>query len=141
VTRSGDEEVSAADRAFLANSSGARMIVSVHHAFHPTPTACGTASYYFGRLGYQSHRGRMAAAYLQRGISQALGTRDIGEFGRSFEILRETNIPAVILEPLHLTNPEELDLASDPYYSATVAEAIASALELYAGRDKAFIAV
>jgi N-acetylmuramoyl-L-alanine amidase len=47
----------------------------------------------------------------------------------------------VILEPLHLTNPEELDLASDPYYSATVAEAIASALELYAGRDKAFIAV
>jgi N-acetylmuramoyl-L-alanine amidase len=141
LTRSGDEEVSAVDRAFLANSSGARMIVSVHHASHPTPTACGTASFYFGRLGYQSHRGRMAAVYLQRGISQALGTRDIGEFGRSFEILRETNIPAVILEPLHLTNPEELDLASDPYYPATVAEAIASALELYAGRDKAFIAV
>jgi N-acetylmuramoyl-L-alanine amidase len=141
LTRSGDEEVSAVDRAFLANSSGARMIVSVHHASHPTRTARGTASFYFGRLGYQSHRGRMAAAYLQRGVSQALGTRDIGEFGRSFEILRETNIPAVILEPLHLTNPEELDLASDPYYPATVSEAIASALELYAGRDKAFIAV
>jgi N-acetylmuramoyl-L-alanine amidase len=45
------------------------------------------------------------------------------------------------LEPLHLTNPEELDLASDPYYPATVAEAITSALELYAGRDAAFIAV
>jgi N-acetylmuramoyl-L-alanine amidase len=42
---------------------------------------------------------------------------------------------------LHLTNPEELDLASDPYYPTTVAEAIASALELYAGRDTAFIAV
>src|SRR5215210_2262728 len=141
LTRSGDEEVSAVDRAFLANSSGAKMIVSVHHASHTTPSACGTASFYFGRLGYQSHRGKMAAAYLQRGISQALGTCDIGEFGRSFEILRETNIPAVVLEPLHLTNPEELDLASDPYYPATVAEAIASALELYAGRDKAFIAV
>jgi N-acetylmuramoyl-L-alanine amidase len=141
LTRSGDEEVSAADRAFLANSSGARMIVSIHHASHPTPAARGTASFYFGRLGYQSHRGRMAAAYLQRGVSQALGTRDIGELGRSFEILRETNIPAVILEPLYLSNPEELDLASDPYYPATVAEAIASALELYAGRDAAFIAV
>jgi N-acetylmuramoyl-L-alanine amidase len=141
LTRSGDEEVSAADRAFLANSSGAKMIVSVHHASHPTPTAHGTASFYFERLGYQSHRGRMAAAYLQRGICQALGTRDIGEFGRTFEILRETNIPAVVLEPLHLTNPRELDLASDPYYPATVAEAIASALELYAGRDAAFIAV
>src|SRR5919107_5899046 len=32
LTRSEDEEVSAADRAFLANSSGAKMIVSVHHA-------------------------------------------------------------------------------------------------------------
>lgn len=141
LTRSGDEEVSAADRAFLANSSGARMIVSIHHASHLTPTACGTASFYFGWLGYQSHRGRMAAAYLQKGVSQTLGTCDIGEFGRSFEILRETNIPAVVIEPLYLTNPGEMDLASDPYYPATVAEAIASALELYAGRDAAFIAV
>jgi N-acetylmuramoyl-L-alanine amidase len=141
LTRSGDEEVSAADRAFLANSSGARMIVSIHHASHQTPTACGTASFYFGWLGYRSHRGRMAAAFVQKGVSQTLGTCDIGEFGRSFEILRETNIPAVVIEPLYLTNPGEMDLASDPYYPTTVAEAIASALELYAGRDAAFIAV
>jgi N-acetylmuramoyl-L-alanine amidase len=140
-TRSEDEEVSAADRAFLANSSGAKMIVSIHHAAHYTPTACGAASFYFERLGYRSHRGRMAATYLQRGISQALGVCDIGEFGRSFEILRETNIPAVVLEPLYLTNPAELDLASDPFYPATVAKAMASALELYAGRDTAFIAI
>jgi N-acetylmuramoyl-L-alanine amidase len=141
LTRSDDEEVSAADRAFLANSSGAKMVVSIHHAAHRSPQACGSASYYFERLGYRSHRGRMAAVYLQRGISRTLGTCDIGEFGRSYEILRETNIPAVVLEPLHLTNPGELELASDPYYPATVAEAIAGALELYAGRDQAFIAV
>jgi N-acetylmuramoyl-L-alanine amidase len=141
LTRSDDEEVSAADRAFLANSSGAKMIVSIHHAAYRTPRACGTASFYFERLGYRSHRGRMAAIYLQRGVSQTLGTCDIGEFGRSYEILRETNMPAVVLEPLHLTNPQELELASDPYYPATVAEAIAGALELYAGRDKTFIAV
>ena len=141
VTRSDDEEVSAVDRAFLANSSGAKMILSIHHAAHHTPAACGTASFYFERLGYRSHRGRMAAMYLQRGVSKALGTCDLGEFGRSYEILRETNIPAVVLEPLHLTNPRELELASDPYYPATVAEAIAGALELYAGRDQAFITV
>jgi N-acetylmuramoyl-L-alanine amidase len=46
-----------------------------------------------------------------------------------------------LLEPLYLTNPRELELASDPYYPATVAEAIAGGLELYAGRDVAFIAV
>jgi N-acetylmuramoyl-L-alanine amidase len=141
LTRSDDEEVSAVDRAFLANSSGAKMILSIHHAAHQTPAACGTASFYFERLGYRSHRGRMAAMYLQRGVSKALGTCDLGEFGRSYEILRETNMPAVVLEPLHLTNPRELELASDPYYPATVAEAIAGALELYAGRDQAFIAV
>jgi N-acetylmuramoyl-L-alanine amidase len=117
------------------------MIVCIHHAAHRTPSACGTASFYFERLGYRSHRGCMAATYLQRGVSRTLGTCDLGEFGRSYEILRETNIPAVVLEPLFLTNPRELVLASDPYYPATVAEAIASALELYAGRDKAFIAV
>jgi N-acetylmuramoyl-L-alanine amidase len=141
LTRSDDEEVSAADRAFLANSSEAKMVVSIHHAAHSSPSACGTASYYFERRGYRSHRGRMAAIYLQRGVSRTLGTCDIGEFGRSYEILRETNIPAVVVEPLYLTNAQELELAADPYYPATVAEAIASALELYAGRDAAFIAV
>lgn len=141
LTRSGDEEVSNSDRAYLANSSAAKMVISIHHAHYQTKEAEGTASFYFSRLGYQSHRGRMAAAYVQKGVSQVLETLDIGEFGRSYDILRETNIPAVVLEPLHLTNPRELEIASDPYYPATVAEAIAGALELYAGRDAAFIAV
>jgi len=141
LTRSDDEEVSNSDRAYLANSSGAKMVISIHHAHHKTPKASGTASFYFSRLGYQSHRGHMAATYIQRGVSRALETLDIGAFGRSYDILRETNMPAVVLEPLYLTNPRELALASDPYYSATVAEAVAGALELYAGRDAAFIVV
>ena len=141
LTRTGDEEVSDSDRAYLANSSGAKMVLSIHHAHHENPNAEGTASFYFSRLGYQSHRGNMAAAYVQKGVSRALGTHDVGEFGRSYNILRETSIPAVLLEPLYLSSPRELDLASDPYYPATVAEAIAGALELYAGRDAAFIAV
>jgi N-acetylmuramoyl-L-alanine amidase len=141
LSRSDDEEVSAVDRAFLANSSGAKMVISIHHAAHRSPRASGTASFYFERLGYRSHRGCMAAVYLQRGVSRTLETCDLGEFGRSYEILRETNIPAVVIEPLFLTNPRELELASDPYYPATLAEAIASSLELYAGRDTAFIAV
>ena len=119
---------------------GAKMVVSIHHAAHRSPAACGSVSYYFERLGYHSHRGRMAAIYLQRGISRTLGTCDIGEFGRSYEILRETNIPAVMLEPR--TSPAPGTSSSPPtYYPATVAEAIAGALELYAGRDTAFIAV
>ncbi|MGH3087644.1 MAG: N-acetylmuramoyl-L-alanine amidase, partial [Rubrobacteraceae bacterium] len=141
LTRSDDEEVSPEDRAFLANSSGAKMVVSIHHAAHLFPEARGTASFYFERLGYRSHRGRMAATYIQRGVCRALGTCDIGEFGRSYDILRETNIPAVMLETLHLTNPKELEIATDPYYPSAAAEAIAGALELYAGRDAAFIAV
>ena len=141
LTRSDDEKISPTDRAVVANEAGAKMVVSIHHAAHHSPTANGTASFYFERLGYQSHRGRMAATYIQRGLSRALGTCDIGEFGRSYGILRETNIPAIMLEPLFLTNPENLELASDPYYPLTVSEAIAGALELYASRDDGFIAV
>lgn len=141
LTRDGDEEISHSDRAFLANSSGAAMVISIQHAAHRTPAPCGTASFYFERLGYQSHRGRMAAAYLQKGVSRALNTCDLGEFGRSYNILRETNIPAVVLEPLYLTNPSDAALAADPYYPVTVAEAITGALELYASRDAGFIAV
>ncbi len=140
LTRGDDEEVSATDRAFLANSAGAKMVLSVRHAHHKAPAAHGTASFFFERLGYRSHRGSLAAAFVQKGVSRALETVDIGELGRSYDILRETNIPAVMIEPLYLTNPEDRALASDPYYPAVVAEAVAGSLELYAGRDAAFIA-
>src|ERR671921_2520249 len=79
LTRDGDEEVSNSDRAYLANSSAAKMVISIHHAHHRTQEAEGTASFYFSRLGYQSHRGRMAATYIQKGVSQVLETLDIGE--------------------------------------------------------------
>ncbi len=141
LTRGEDVEVPAADRAYLANSSEAKMILSVHHGHHHTPAARGTASFYFERRGYRSHRGKMAATYVQRGVSKALGTRDIGEFGRSYEILRETNIPAMIVEPLHLTNPKEREMVADPGYPSAVAGAIAESLELYANRNQEFIAV
>jgi N-acetylmuramoyl-L-alanine amidase len=141
LTRDWDREVSGSDRAFLANESRANMLVCVHHAHHRTPEASGTACFYFERLGYRSHRGQKAAEYVQKGVTRALNTRDIGEFGRSYDLLRETNIPAIMVEPLFLTNPRELEIAADPYYPTTVAGAIASALELYAGRDQAFIAV
>lgn len=141
LTRSDDVEVSGPNRAYLANASGASMVISVRHASHHSPKASGTATFYFDRLGYQSHRGQMAATYAQRGLSRALGTTDLGEFGRSYEILRETNIPAVVLEPLYLTNSENLRLAKDRYYPVTAAEAVAEALEQYSGRDASFIAV
>ena len=117
------------------------MVVSIHHAAHHTPSAGGTASFYFERLGYQSHRGRMAATYVQRGVSRTLETCDIGEFGRSYDILRETNIPAVVLEPLHLTNPKSSTSPPTPTIPPPSPRPIASSLELYAGRDAAFIAV
>ncbi|WP_273841966.1 N-acetylmuramoyl-L-alanine amidase [Rubrobacter calidifluminis] len=141
LTRSEDVYVSPEDRAYLANSSGAKMVLSIHHAHHRTPSARGTATFYFERMGYRSHRGRMAATYVQRGICRALGTCDIGEFGRSYDILRETNIPAVMVEPLFLTNPGELEMARDPSYPETLARAMTEALELYASRDRKFIAV
>lgn len=141
LTRSEDVEISPQDRAFLANSLGVKMIVSIQHARHHTPAAAGTATFYFERLGYYSHRGRMAATYIQRAVNKALGTPNIGEFGRSYEILRETNIPAVLVEPLYLSNPGELKLASERHYPAMVAGAIVGALELYASRDTSFISI
>lgn len=141
LTRRYDEEISYSDRAFMANTSAAKMVVSIQHGRHHTPNARGTTCFFFERLGYHSHRGRMSAAYVQRSVSRALDTVDIGTFGRSYEMLRETNIPAVMVEPLHLTNPEELKLAEEDSYPASVANAISEGLRLYASRDKDFIAV
>jgi N-acetylmuramoyl-L-alanine amidase len=131
VVRQREENPEAADRAARANRAGADVLIGIHINGHEDPSAEGSSSYYFGRMGTSSVGGQALAELIQEELTAATGLRDGRAHPKAFTILRETAMPAVVVEPCFITNPKEERLLSEESFQRGVAGAIAIALERY----------
>ena len=61
-----------------------------------------------------------------------LGIPDAGLRSKQYAILRETRMPAVQIEPGHLTNAADETLLADPSFQRRIAEAVAGGLREFA---------
>lgn len=125
-TRTGDQDVSLAYRADLANAAGATLFVSVHNNAH-LASSQGTETYYkcgtegtaavrdqsrraaclvHQRLREQILRwGSVACPWVDRGvICRLLSQADQRSY---YYVLRNTGVPAVLVECLFVSNPDE----------------------------------
>ncbi|MBM7865337.1 SH3 domain-containing protein [Heliobacterium gestii] len=121
-------------RADMANKAKADLYVSIHCNSHTVPDTSGTTTYYFykdddARPG-EGTRMRMAGM-IQQSLVAALGRRDIGIKGANFAVLRETNMPAVLVELMFISNPEEENLLNQDAVRAKAATAIADGLQRF----------
>jgi N-acetylmuramoyl-L-alanine amidase len=114
------------DRARRANELDADVFVSLHLNAHHEGAAGGASTYYF----ISSRTGEMLADSIQSSLVR-LGVKDCRSHGRSYPILRETRMPAVLVEPLFITNPLEEKMLEDPDFRAALADAIADGIESY----------
>lgn len=138
ILRGESDDPDPSTRAARANEAGADVLVSIHLNGHEDPSAEGSASYYFGRLGFSSVGGRALAELVQEELTAATGLRDGRTHPMAFPILRETRMPAVQAEPCFITNPKEEQLLSEEPFLREVARALAGALErFFAGRPVA----
>ena len=136
LVREREETPDASDRAARANGAEADVLVGIHINGHEDPSAEGSSSYYFGRMGATSVAGQTLAELIQEELSAATGLRDGRAHPKAFTILRETSMPAVVVEPCFITNPKEERLLSQEAFRRAVAGAIATALErFFAGGD------
>jgi N-acetylmuramoyl-L-alanine amidase len=117
-------------RAQLANDSGADLFVSIHMNSHENPSAEGSATYYFEHEGVGSEPGQHLARILQDEIT-SMARVDCRTHGKGYQILRETRMPAVLVEPGFITNPEEAKQMSDYYSAGEVASKVVAAIERY----------
>jgi N-acetylmuramoyl-L-alanine amidase len=131
LTREGDRGPSDTERAALANALDADLYVAVHAGGAADPTVRGAATYFFGHERYRSEAGARLAARVQEAVLR-LGVADAGVRAKTYAVLRETRMPAVHVEPAHLTNPDEERLLADPAWQARLADAIASGLRAFA---------
>ncbi len=105
MIRTADVEVALQDRPIVANNAGADIYVSIHTNAYDSPTAKGIETY--------SHPDFTEDGILAKAIhselvkDKSLFTIDRGLKTANFYVLRETAMPAVLIELGFITNEED----------------------------------
>ena len=119
-----------AERATLANTLEADLFIALH-AGGAEPRARGAAAFYFGHERFRSETGMRVAELLLEQVC-TLGLIDGRTHPKTFPVLRETRMPAVVLEAGYITNPDEERMLADPQFQQQLAAAIAEGLRRFA---------
>lgn len=130
LTRGPDSCPSDAERAQLANSARADLLVSLHVDRAGSARCHGVASYHFGTgSGTTSTVGERLASLVQREVVARTDLLDCRVHHKTWQLLRLTQMPAVRLELGHLTHPGDATRLADPAFRDTVAEALLVAIQ------------
>lgn len=135
-TREADRSPTDSQRASLANALGADLFLAIHVAGSSDASARGAVTYYFGHDRFRSEAGARLAECIHAEMLAA-GAADAGVHAKQYAVLRETRMPAIQIEPGHLTNPEDEARLADDRFQRRLAEAIAAGLREFARRPVA----
>ena len=146
MSRTYDEYVSLLDRSAEVNDSNAQIFVSIHHNAMPgSTTVNGIETYYYeyyeeypSLINEAMHNdptrilesAKLAAA-IHDTLIDSTGATDRGIRRNTFSVLRETDIPAVLLELGYMSSPTELAKLTNDSYQTVMAKAIADGIATY----------
>jgi N-acetylmuramoyl-L-alanine amidase len=116
----------ASERARRANAEGADLFISLHLNAHESGGGEGSTTFYFGG----SRAGEALADRLQTELVK-LDLKDCRSHARSYPVLRETRMPAVLVEPGFVTHPDDEKKMGDPEFRGRVADAITRGVVRY----------
>jgi N-acetylmuramoyl-L-alanine amidase len=125
-TRREPDGPTSSERAALANEVDADLFLSLHLNHTSEPTAEGCSTFYFGG----SRSGEALADKIQSELVN-LGLRDCRSHAQSYTILRETRMPAVLIEPVFITNNDEAKRLQDPEFLVDLADAIVAGVRRF----------
>ena len=111
-------------RADKANRAKVDYVVSIHHNSAAVPAAPGAETYVVAKGG----RAEQLAKRVQAKLTSATGLTDRGVKTANLAMLRETDMPAVLVEVGFISNPGEEALLRSEDFLDTAAEAIAKAV-------------
>ncbi len=131
-TRTGDVNPSFEQRAQLAGKVDADLFISVHN----NSTVDGKMSSYHGtevmydeKKSEEGHSSKRLAQICLEETTASLGSQDNGlTYGNSIYIIRNSAVPAALVEVGFLTNQEELDKLGSLDYQKKAAEGIYNAI-------------
>jgi N-acetylmuramoyl-L-alanine amidase len=126
MTRRRDRALGLAARATFANRAGADLFLSLHANSAAVPEVAGMEVFHFPG----SRAGRAAALRVLRQLLSAFpdhANRGVKE--ADFAVLRETQMPAILVECEFLTNPRQLRFLASPANQRRLALALARGVD------------
>lgn len=122
MTRRADTFVELDQRARLANRVPSSVFVSIHFNGSRKTIISGGEAY------YRSPRGRILATAISRSIKAKVPGGSRGVFDADYKVLRETRMPAVLVECGYISNKREARRCADPAHRQKLADAVVSGL-------------
>jgi N-acetylmuramoyl-L-alanine amidase len=128
MTRSEDIFVELTRRAEIANTAGVEIFVSIHCNSAETATATGMESYHYT----DSAAGRVLATKVHETMIAAFPTHtNRGVKSANFVVLRETQMPACLVETEFISNNQQAQFLKDSANQQKIAVAIADGIKAY----------
>lgn len=122
MTRTEDKYVSLEERAEIAKRANADALISIHlNAQKKYGDANGLETWYRGGATDGS---KELASSVQQTTASYVDIMSRGILRNNFEILRETTMPAVLVECGFITNVSDMNKLKDPNYQDMLAEGI-----------------
>jgi N-acetylmuramoyl-L-alanine amidase len=151
MTRRSDVFVELSDRAAIANRSRADAFVSIHLNWAPDSAVNGIETFFLPPVGQPSavrassrfdngqrfagneHDGanELLSQYVHRGVLAATGAADRRVRGARFAVLRDTRIPATLVECGYMSNVAEERKVLTEEYRERLARGIANGIVQY----------
>ncbi len=123
------DSVELQSRCDAANNIGADFFISLHCNASVSSIPNGSSVYWF------KPEDRQLAKALEFSLS-SLGFYQIGTLREGFYVLRNTDMPAVLVEMAYLTNYEDGSKLADQGCRQTIAEELAQALNSFIGQSE-----
>lgn len=133
LTRKADHSLALEDRVEFATANVADLFVSIHFNSAPNQDAHGIEVYYFDSKKNPS-RAKASKFLAETVLKRTL--HYTGAFNRKvkrgdFHVIRETGMPAVLIEAGFMTNDEEMEQIKNPAYLKKLALGIAHGIDDY----------
>lgn len=107
-------------RVELGHAPGVDLYISLHANSFPNPAYSGAQTFYFpGR-----DEDRRLAEAIQASLRSSLGPNSRQANSGDYYVLRESKVPAVVVELGFLSHPEEARRLAEEWYQRELAEAI-----------------
>ncbi|WP_308641806.1 MULTISPECIES: N-acetylmuramoyl-L-alanine amidase family protein [Paenibacillus] len=127
LTRSDDTFLELKQRVKVAEKLNADLFVSIHANSSSSSAASGTETY------YQRSNSKKLAQTIHKYLVAATGFKNRGVQYGNFHVIRETTMPAVLLEVGFISNKSEESKMNDASRQQAVAEGVVKGIKEYLG--------
>ncbi|MGD0664150.1 MAG: N-acetylmuramoyl-L-alanine amidase [Rhabdochlamydiaceae bacterium] len=132
MTRSKDVFIPLHRRVSIANKTKAVLFASIHYNSSPSTEAHGIEIFYYGGSDAKRMNSsrKLAGSVLGELVSQT-SAHSRGVKSGNFHVIRETSMPAILVEGGFMTNNEERTNLRDKRYLEKIAKGIALGIDKY----------